>query len=48
MGRYVVAKLVSERKYGDWRDHIDWKAARIVLPICGIVILFAASVFFGG
>jgi len=47
MSRWIVAKVVSECKYDDWRDNIDWKAARVVLPICGVIILFVAFVSFG-
>ena len=45
-GRLVKAKPASEYKYGDWRDNVDWKAARILLPI--IIMVVGAFLFFGG
>ncbi|KKM25608.1 hypothetical protein LCGC14_1593320, partial [marine sediment metagenome] len=42
------SKPVSEYKYGDWRNDIDWKVARILVPLYIIVAVVLGWYIFVG
>ncbi len=40
----LVKTSSKPRKYNDWRDNIDWKAAKIYGPIVFVMVIISISI----